>query len=787
MTVPATAPATGRERAPTPGTAAPSTRSHRPPPPAPPTPAILADPTAVPTIALAVFTLTVAVGFGRLFDEAGFLGPVVATAVAVHVAAWAARQARLPTLVSMAISAAVTALVAAWTVLPATTAYGVPWRGTLNAASEALRNARELFAEVAAPSEVVPGFVLAACIGIGICAFTADWAAFRVETPLEACLPAFTLFLFTSALAPSQHRELAVASFAFGALAYFGTHQAWRQNRPGAWFGGRQPSGAAALFRSGTGLAAAAIAAGLLIGPALPGAGADPVIAYRGVDRLGGSSNRTTISPLVDIRTRLVERRGTEAFQVQATRRAYWRLTSLDDFNGTIWRSNDTYRSARGPLPSDVRVDAPGERVVQQFQISSLATLWLPHAYQPLRIEGVDGVSYNAPTGSLITENDTADGLTYEVTSSVIDQNLTADLLRTAPPQAPEDVAERFLQLPEIPERVRRLAQELTGASPTPYDRARQLQDFFRSSFTYSLSVDNGHDNAALERFLFDTRSGYCEQFAGAFAVMARAINLPARVAVGFTPGQPNEDGAFVVRDLNAHAWPEVYLDGFGWVAFEPTPGRGAPFTESYTGVAEAQDETPLEGPEATPTTPPTTAVPGAATTSLPDLGFDDPGGGDATEPAPASRRILFVLLGLAAVGAIAWLVAVPLLRASQRRQRRAGATTSSARVMVAWMETLETLDQAGAPKRAAETFSEYARRASRVLGLPPDQSRGLQILAADAAAAIFGAADVAPEVAGRSVAAAAAIRAAIMATATATQRATWALDPRPLTANVGH
>lgn len=745
-------------------------------------PARSSDPTAVPTLALTVLTLAVGLGFGRLFNGIGFLGPVVATAVAVHALAWAARRARVPTLLALVSAAGLTVLVTAWTILPGSTAYGIPWRGTLQASSQALVDARAIFSTVAAPTDAIPGFVLAACIGVAICAFTADWAAFRVDTPLEACLPPFTLFLFSSALAPSQHRTLAVGGFALAALGYFAVHQMWRQSRPGAWFGGRQVAGTGAALRVGAVLAAVATGAGLLVGPALPGAGADPVVAYRGIDRPSGPSNRTTISPLVDIRTRLVERRGTQAFTVDADRRAYWRLTSLDHFDGSIWRSDDTYRNARGALDASADVDFARQVVRQSFRIDALATLWLPHAYEPFRITGVEGVSYNAPTGSLITEQDTANGLTYEVESRLLDQELTADVLQTAPPRVPEEIAERFLQLPEIPGRVAALADEVTRSAATPYDQARQLQDFFRSGFTYSLSVDNGHDNAALERFLFTTRAGYCEQFAGAFAVMARSINLPVRVAVGFTPGQQNTEGTFVVRDLNAHAWPEVYLDGFGWVAFEPTPGRGAPFSEAYTGAAEAQDETPLEGAAATPTTVPTTAVPsGASSTSVAPFPEEDFGTGDVDEPATASRRIVFALLTVLALGALVWLGGVPMTRTIQRRQRRSRAITASAQVMLAWMETQELLEQAGARKHPAETLFEYARRAARVLGLPPDASRALRLLAADAASAVYSTREPRPEAAAQAATSAAAVHAAIMSTATTAQRVSWNLDPRPL------
>ena len=123
--------------------------------------------------------------------------------------------------------------------------------------------------------------------------------------------------------------------------------------------------------------------------------------------------------------------------------------------------------------------------------------------------------------------------------------------------------------------------------------------------FQYSLDVKQGHGNRAIEDFL-ERRTGYCEQFAGTFAAMARHLGMPARVAVGYTPGTLGEEGQYSVAGRNAHAWPEVWFDGLGWVPFEPTPGRGAPGTEQYTGVSPEQAEPGPGGP----TTPPPSASP---------------------------------------------------------------------------------------------------------------------------------------------------------------------------------
>ena len=99
------------------------------------------------------------------------------------------------------------------------------------------------------------------------------------------------------------------------------------------------------------------------------------------------------------------------------------------------------------------------------------------------------------------------------------------------------------------------------------------LQNWFRTEFEYSLDVPQGHGNTAIEAFLRQ-RIGYCEQFAGTFAAMARSLGMPARVAVGFTPGLASADGTRSVLGKNAHAWPEVWFDGSAGCRSSRRPGR---------------------------------------------------------------------------------------------------------------------------------------------------------------------------------------------------------------------
>ena len=189
--------------------------------------------------------------------------------------------------------------------------------------------------------------------------------------------------------------------------------------------------------------------------------------------------------------------------------------------------------------------------------------------------------------------------------------------LRTASTEIPDDIAERYTQLPaDFPELATDEAVRITGEAATPYDKALALQNYLRSDrFTYDKEVGAGHSTEALLTFLFETRRGYCEQFAATFAALARAVGLPSRVAVGFTPGiqDDNDPTLFRVWGIHAHAWPEVYLGEYGWVPFEPTISRGPPGAPEWLGIEEQQDTTaggsaPVAAPQMASTTGPGSA-----------------------------------------------------------------------------------------------------------------------------------------------------------------------------------
>lgn len=729
---------------------------------------------------LLVVTLVTLAGMARLFDGLGYFWPSAITAIAVHglCALWRRWGYSLAT--GAAVTLFATGLLGAWTVFPRTTVAGIPWRATLDAATTELVEAGRIFGKVVAPAAATPGFVLATVFAAALVAFLSDWAAFRLRAGIEACIPSFALFVFTGALAAGRGRTPAVIAY-MAVVVFFVVLFRVGAERTTAWFTGGAAPGPRTIVKLGAAAGAIAIFIGLVVGPALPGADEPPLVAYRGRDRPGRVS-RATVSPLVDVRGRLVEHAGVEVFTVQSPEPRYWRLTALDEFDGSLWSSNDTYKQAKGNLKESVE-STGGTKLRQRFSIQGLGSIWLPAAYRPVRVVDGEGVSYNPDAASFITDEETADGEVYEIESEL--SKLSGTQLKTAPNAVPQEIADRYLALPEISGRIRQKALEVTRPGPTPFDRALLLQEFFRKEFSYDLQVRLGHDGRAMERFLFELKRGYCEQFAGAYAMMARSVGLPARVAVGFTQGVLEADGRYHVKDEHAHAWPEVYLQGFGWVAFEPTPGRGQPGAEGYTGVRPSQaasSQSNVATTQAPVTTPTTTGAGGSSTTIPKERDVEAGSPPKIEEPqSPFVRRLLLALLALAVlVGA--YTGGLPLLRRHRRAKRRSEAASPDERVLVAWAEADEALARIRLGRRPWETMTEHARRTGRAPALKgTDAGRAMTMLSGAAAAASYAEAGLTDDVADAADVSAAAVEATVNGTATRLTRLRWMLDPRDL------
>lgn len=211
-------------------------------------------------------------------------------------------------------------------------------------------------------------------------------------------------------------------------------------------------------------------------------------------------------------------------------------------------------------------------------------------------------------------EQDASAGDSYSVTG--LSSVAMARDLESAGTEYPDWVEDRYLQLGEsvTPETID-LALTITESAATPYEQAELVRDWLRANIVYDERVaapPEGED--VVDYVLFDNRRGYCEHYSSAMTVMMRALGVPARTVVGYYPGEfdAGRDG-YLYRQLNAHAWTEVFFPGYGWIPFEPTANRPVSDFEQ-TGETEqavpeptAQVEEPTVVPQATP--PASTAV----------------------------------------------------------------------------------------------------------------------------------------------------------------------------------
>ena len=169
-------------------------------------------------------------------------------------------------------------------------------------------------------------------------------------------------------------------------------------------------------------------------------------------------------------------------------------------------------------------------------------------------------------------------GETYQITSSV--SLAEPQDLRQAGVDYPTWALDRYTQLPaDFPQTIRSRAREVTSGAPTPYDKAKAVEEYLKNNFEYNLKIDPPPYNAdGVEHFLFTQKEGYSEYFASAMTVMLRSEGMPARLVTGYSLGDklPDQD-VYMVTDRHSHAWVEVYFPRYGWILFEPTPGREIP------------------------------------------------------------------------------------------------------------------------------------------------------------------------------------------------------------------
>jgi transglutaminase-like putative cysteine protease len=408
-----------------------------------------------------------------------------------------------------------------------------------------------------------------------------------------------------------------------------------------------------------------------------------------------------------------------EVLVLAASRPLYLRTATYDVYTGRGWERSDGPRRqvAAGENLFDVatserptvREAVEIETVTVQMRQAigrNLFTAGSPlKVYAPVVIHESGG---QPVLGGIDAANAFGAGEAYQVSVAV--SEATEAQLAAAGTDYPASVRALYLSTAGVTDRVRQLAEDVTAGAASPYERAKALARYLSrdDSFHYSTRgalPKSGQD--LVDFFLFDetaNRTGYCEYYASAMVMMARAVGLPARVAVGFAPGEAAADDNYVVRESDAHAWAEVYFPGYGWQIFEATKSINPRFTRASgdpTTVGppvRGRDELdPLSEWELGQEDDPVTTLPS----------FDPIAGGfDATrgEPEPAAEQArtgnATLILALVVLGALVlwWRV-----RTIERRWRLLPAGDR------AWRQLTAAAQRAGVGPRPSETIYEYA------------------------------------------------------------------------------
>jgi transglutaminase-like putative cysteine protease len=581
--------------------------------------------------------------------------------------------------------------------------------------------------------------------GVLVIGLAVDTLAVTFRSAAPAGLPLLALYSVAAGLSDGGADWLWFLVAAAGYLLLLLVEGRERLSQWGRVFGGapRTPGGESgapvAPVRTGRRIGVVALGVALVVPLALPAMNGGLLdAAGTGVGSGSGSGGTiSAVNPLVTLRDDLNVDEDRQVLSLKTDKdtdlsNLYLRIVSLDDFDGETWKPSKRSITAvpDGEFPTPFGLGPDVKRTEIETTVSAAdwyAQNWLPMPYPPSGVK-ISGKWRYEPEGmTLVGDRDqTTRGATYEVKS--LDVRPTAEQLAAAPP--PTAALEReYTDLPDsLPAVVARTAREITEGAKNPYEQAVALQDYFAvtGGFEYDTQVRVGRGPQAVARFLRD-KQGFCVHFSFAMAAMARSLDIPARVAVGFAPGTPQADGSVSVGLKDAHAWPELYFEGVGWTRFEPTPNRGS--VPSYTvpdtsGSALPDAELPSQAASTAPSTAPSASESCTAEQKkLEACESEAPaaaqgGGGDGPKWWVA---LLWALGGLAAL-------AIPsapmLLRLRTRAVRLGGHGRSEAdaapHTLAVWQELTDSAWDHGILPDESQTPRKAAARIVRLGHLDP-------------------------------------------------------------------
>ncbi len=623
---------------------------------------------------------------------------------------------------AVAVQAVVVLLVVVLLFSGGTALFGiVPTPGTVDRIVQLATDGVQVIQRYSVPAVDLRGLRLLLVAGAGLVAFAVDLFAVTLRRPALAGVPLLAVMAVPLALAPGGSGAFAfvLAGVPYLVLLAGDRRSPARRARSasGSRSGGRSVAGVTA-----SATAAIALVAAVAVPAAVPGLDERPLT----IDT-GPGDTIAVINPILNLKASLGARSDATivTYTTDEPDPAPLRIVTADVFDGETWAPSTGADIPRRQRVQDGLSPAPGlsdavrnASVVRTTEISvrGLDQTYLPLPYPALRVDITGDWLYETDSLNVVGDGETTRGRSYTVTH--LEVQPTEEELRAAP-AAPGDIQERYTKLPQMPAVVGDTARQVTAGARDDYERAALLQRYFRSSggFTYSTTAPNDGGTDAVATFLSE-KSGFCVQFASAMAVMARSLNIPARVAIGFLPGQETQSGQDGTPDRwrisaqDAHAWPELFFEGVGWVRFEPTPATRTGQSPGYSVPAIAPAPVPSGQPGSTapvPTASAPSATSSTSTTSATDA---------ATAAAPTGWDRFLALPWGWILGALLLVVALLTPWASTAwlaRRRWAGVADAPSSAEAAWAELDDRVHDLGVswpasttPRQRATSLSEF-------------------------------------------------------------------------------
>lgn len=642
-----------------------------------------------------------------------WLWPTIEVVTVIWLVGVGARLARLPAAVVVLLQLAAAAV--ALTALFTTGGYGgvIPNAAAVADAGDLLDGAWKQIRTSVSPAASSTELAFLIALAVGLTALIVDMLTAVCRAPALVALPLLCMY---SVPASIDLGMLPWQAFAGPAILY-----ALLLAVDGL-SGRRTDSGAAsATILSGIVLAAVAVVAALLVSSSVTSIGTAGRLPRGGNSAASGIG----LAPFATLEGNLQQTDPVPLLKVTGMNQPdYLRTIGLQKWTPDEGWSVDTL--SNGDLPTE-QLLAPGVAIPRRVTVTSLGyrDQFLPIYDGTSSVAGLGGGWFYDAALESVHRADPVKPDPYEISVSTVRRG--AGELRADTVTAGGTLTETG----DLADEVTTLTAQVTAGATTAFDKAEALRRWFTdpaNGFTYSLNVPPGDSGDTLVDFL-NNRTGFCEQYASAMAIMLRAAEVPARVAVGFTQGVQDPDGSYTISSNDAHAWVEVLFDKAGWVRFDPTP----------LGGGQGGEQGFVDGAPTTETAPSTSAAAtsgGAPSGGLNPDGEDIAGataGSTAAAPLGADQpRVSTTLWWLLAIALLlAAAAAGPTVVRKRRRMRRrslaeAGGPAAAGAV---WSEVEDLAVDHGIGLNPAESARALANRLARATHLPDEDRATLRRL----------------------------------------------------------